>query len=651
MSYSMRPRTLRKHKLQELTLLRSLILAVAVIMTSSLSVFAQEAMRTWSDKSGRFKIEARYVSEKDGVVTIKQKDGTELEIKLELLSKVDQAYVKNIADAANPFKKKGGDNPFMKKSGGSSTNNGTSNSTATEGSVIEEDFTKARDIATNKPTPGDWNLQLSGVEMLTKDDIVTIRIPKKTDFLEGVTNMAGTPNMSHALVGRKLEDRRSGRKSTTFVLVDLKKGKYAGQGAIEGALAPVDLHPSGEQVLARSESRDGPGKQELHFMKLGKKGLETIVKWKPYLHANKDRNVKWAKFVGENQVATWGADEQLVFWSIPDVKPLARFKMSWSTLPVVTSKRDYVVFHSEGQTGFIDVASHEIVASKDTPGLHGGRISVSPSGKRLAAASHRKLKVWDIATSELYREIDLNGIISWNKKLVWADDDHVVVGAANVIDIENRIQLWTYKDAHSLIGGGGYCWFFVNEFGRRTPGFVGATIPHDKAKAAMKDALASGEYFVLKPGSSVKVDASGISDSAKGNEARQKVEQRLTEAGFKIASDAEVTVTLSIGRGETQEITYRKFGAGFSGGEKHSFTPYNSSMQFMYKGKPAFSRGSSGGTPYMLHLKQGQSIADALRGYEKPYYGFFEKAEIPRYVPRPREDGKYTLGTTNLEVR
>ena len=63
--------------------------------------------RTWTDASGRFKIDAEFVKVADGLLTLKRADGKMIQIPLEKLSNEDQTYVKSIQDkqakSKNPF--------------------------------------------------------------------------------------------------------------------------------------------------------------------------------------------------------------------------------------------------------------------------------------------------------------------------------------------------------------------------------------------------------------------------------------------------------------------------------------------------------------------------------------------------------------------
>ena len=64
------------------------------------------AIRTWSDATGSYKIEASFIELKNEKVRLKKADGSTVSIALEKLSKADQEFVKKLAEAEdekNPF--------------------------------------------------------------------------------------------------------------------------------------------------------------------------------------------------------------------------------------------------------------------------------------------------------------------------------------------------------------------------------------------------------------------------------------------------------------------------------------------------------------------------------------------------------------------
>jgi hypothetical protein len=49
-------------------------------------------LRTWTDATGQFRIEARLIDVSDGVVNLEKADGETLKVPLEKLSAADQAH-------------------------------------------------------------------------------------------------------------------------------------------------------------------------------------------------------------------------------------------------------------------------------------------------------------------------------------------------------------------------------------------------------------------------------------------------------------------------------------------------------------------------------------------------------------------------------
>ena len=70
---------------------------------SSTSNTPTTTLRTWSDASGLFKLQAEFVSVKDGTVSLRNAEKRVIAIPLSKLSAADQAYVKQLGAVENPF--------------------------------------------------------------------------------------------------------------------------------------------------------------------------------------------------------------------------------------------------------------------------------------------------------------------------------------------------------------------------------------------------------------------------------------------------------------------------------------------------------------------------------------------------------------------
>lgn len=64
----------------------------AVVEAPPVNSFKSEA-RTWTSKSGTFKVEAKFIRYKNGMVALEKEDGSEIEVAAEKLSDDDRAWI------------------------------------------------------------------------------------------------------------------------------------------------------------------------------------------------------------------------------------------------------------------------------------------------------------------------------------------------------------------------------------------------------------------------------------------------------------------------------------------------------------------------------------------------------------------------------
>lgn len=120
----------------------SRLLAVALgTMTAAVALaVADGELRTWTDSTGKFKVEARFVSQEKDKVTLKDKDGKLFEIETAKLSADDRKHLAELAKAPMP------DDPF--KPVGS-------------GKTIAPDWSGVRQVDT--AASGEWKVAASPV--------------------------------------------------------------------------------------------------------------------------------------------------------------------------------------------------------------------------------------------------------------------------------------------------------------------------------------------------------------------------------------------------------------------------------------------------------------------------------------------------------
>jgi SLA1 homology domain 1, SHD1 len=82
---------------------------VALLLVVGVNAWAEE-LRTWTDSTGKHKMEGKYAGMAGTKVKLELKTGKKMEIDLKKLSEADQKYVESL-DADNPFKAES-DDPF-----------------------------------------------------------------------------------------------------------------------------------------------------------------------------------------------------------------------------------------------------------------------------------------------------------------------------------------------------------------------------------------------------------------------------------------------------------------------------------------------------------------------------------------------------------
>ncbi len=576
-----------------------LLLVVACLVPCQ----AQEKVRTWSDASGQFEIQATYVSEKAGVVTLRNAAGEEFEIELAKLSDADRKYV--AALKSNPFRKKP-ESPFKPR---------MSDAAATAGGPV--DWTGVPRLSVPLHESG-WKVeppQPSAFEVTPRK----VGLPKKTDFFEKQSATVGNDRCGRVAVGYWLAGRGREREQGTsrFAVADLLTGKLIGTGKVEGQtqVTPMAVDDSGEYVVMRH----GP---ELEVWTFTRSGGTKVRSWEPYPDGGK--GIASGGFLNDDQLLTWREGEAAV-WDFASSRPLYRFSVSGR--PTISPDRRYVAFVAGGSVALLDTQKQEIIAAAPTPGkLNWPTCSFSPSGKRIGCVAFDRILVWDTATGELYRDIPLKGI-HINGQISFPHDDYVIVGGGYLLELENRLRAWQYDGTGQQFTMGKYSVLAIN--GSPEGAVMIGEIPHAAVIEAVEKALTRPDLFVFRKGVAVRLDCNGVPG---GQSARveKSLRDKLAAMECTVADDAKVSLVATVSGPRTATRSYMRSG-------DHTVTEYSTSLKLVYDGKTAWQTGG-GNIPFMLSLKRGENVAGKLAELSKgPDYSFFDRIRLPEFVQHPGE--------------
>ena len=606
---------------------RRVFLAFTLVLACVTLAVAGGELRTWTDSTGKFKIKAKFIAEEKGKVTLEGENGKQFEIDVTKLSKADQKLVADLAKKA-PAE----DDPF-KPAPATPAKPGKAGPVA---KTITADWAAARTV--DLVTIGmEWKAAVKAPDppALTPKGVV---LPPKTDFFESAKGLALSAASRRVAVGYLGRTGGRNKGGGRLVLADLAKGAVVGQAELPTSIVPIALHDDGEQVLLRREDF-GPGNLDrLELWSVTAAGGQKAVEFTPYGDDNgAQRDVKWAAFLDGNRLATSSGGGKLAVWDLAAGKPTYHLKIQDACVPALSPDRKLIAFCTGKEVGLLDVDAGKVVGMQATPGnLNFPLMAFSPSGKRFGCVAFGRVLTWDTATGQLQRDMPLEGFHVLG--VSWPGEDYLMVSNATIkhhllLDLANQIRFWQYQEAEAFATAGGMGVFVTHAGGPKGPGALAVVpVPHPAAEQALKKALADPNFFVLRPGTKVRIDVSGLADPAERQKAVAALVARLRENKNDAGPDGTVDLvaTTEVGK-EPREISYRSFGLG--GSRTYKVQEYVSRVQIKANGKVVW-QASANNIPHLISLRGGETVEEYLRRNERPNYGYFQSVAMPKLLTR-----------------
>ncbi len=600
--------------------------------------------RKWKDASGQFEIEATFVSEANGVVTLKQTNGEEVEIELKQLSPADEAYVRTeLASRNSPFKSKSSTpSPFQPKPAGQMPS-AAGDAAASDSTAVNTEAPNPIVISWEQGSllspPAESNWKSISIQPRSAGKAKSAQLPANRDFFEKFTGMVACDGFAILGYMQPASPKRADSNTTRLLRVNIESGKVEGTIIVPGAYALLDASPSGQQILMRKEGDHGRAGSDLEIWKPAGKVVDRQRAFTPFAAEQHQKGVRAAYLGANNTIVVAGEANKAGIFSADTGDAIATTLQGYSIC--LSPDRRYAAVLTDSLL-IVDLASGEAVASLPTDRKFGTVMAFSPDGKRLAAAFGNSITAWDMTTGEVYREEIMAGMAATSSlPFEWTSPTHLLVGMT-LVDLENHLPLWTYTGANQVAAYGSTTLIAAQHVGQA--GVLMATsLPHPAAQAALRQALASPNLFAVKPGTAVSVDVSGLPDAAEQQKARAGLEAQLAASGLKAAPGSPVVLKASL-TSETKEESYRVFGAGFET-RSVSVTRYTSKVELLVGGQVAWQSAAGGGPAFHVTAKANESLEDAVRNSSKPNYAFFSGVSIPQYVMQP---GKATLGSSNV---
>lgn len=465
------------------------------------------------------------------------------------------------------------------------------------------------------------------------------------DVFQKVTSPVFASEVNHALL-IYLDTSRDGRAAVERV--DLGAGRSLGVVQLPVIVTPLDVSSDGKRLLARTAG--------IHFAEAARLDVWTVdasqpahvVSFVPYGDRERhERNIAWARYIGQDRVATMNGEGRLIAWDAEAAKAIWSADVA-NVTPALSGGSGQMAVVVESQLLVINPADGASLASMDLAMKpSSGRLSFRPDGKQLALASDGVLKVWDVATGRLVSESPYDGGTA--ESIDWSADGFVLVNGEILIDLAQKMPLWRYQGTEASGSFAGRLWYIVPADSGGKNVLASAVIPADAVQRAAAGAGAT-DIWAAKPGTSVTIDAGGLPGDIQADVV-EALKRKLTTNGFTPADGQPIRLVASVEAGTPQEIQYHGFGQSpFSGGTKVTATPQTSRIAFVdSEGKVLWERQATRHPPMMASLKEGQTIEQYVADATRPDARFFSSVTLPRFVPKAQY--RNGLGASRFTAR
>ena len=607
--------------------LLALTVLVALILVFGVSSWAEE-LRTWTDSTGKHKMEGKFAGMAGTKVKLELKTGKKMEIDLKKLSEADQKYVESL-DADNPFKTEG-DDPFKPEGEGGEA------MTPGQPRTVTVDWASAEAVLLE--APDEWQAEVAanpGFAAKPK----TVVLPPKIDFFEGMTGMVANQVAQKAVVCFRLgrDDKDS---KVRLVMCDLQTGKTSGIAEAQALMSPIALHDDGKQILMRHDGFGSGNQETLELWTIKGKTIQKGLSWMPYDDAWKpNRDVAWAEFVDADHLLTSSRNGKVALWDLATAKPLWYFETANGAAPCLSGDRTKIGFCNGEKVGIFDIASRKVIGMAATPGTLTWPITAfSPSGKRIACIAQNRILVWDTATGKMLNDFEATGL-HLTGAIAFPDDNFLLGGNKFMVDLQNQLKLWEYNGAEKMVQLGNIT--LAAMAAHNAPGaLVSLELPHKEARDLLGKALTQPDLFVYREGASVKLDVSGVPQADQAH-VREALTKKLTDMKCTVADNGTISLVASVTGPKERQISYMRSG-------DYKVQEYFTQLSFVYQGTAAWV-ASSTNIPFMISLKEGENIEGVLRkASEKPNISFYDGVILPKFLQKPTAgqgaNSRQTLG-------
>ncbi|WP_442483621.1 SHD1 domain-containing protein [Aeoliella sp. SH292] len=624
-------------------------------MPPSVSPFAEGPVaetRTWSDASGKFKIEASYRGMNGEKVILEKSDGSRIEVPLAKLASADQEYVSSQGgDPDNPFAVAATPAPLGTPMG------------APQGQMLTANKSKATTLAPQ--TFSEWTFAPKTITKTTAKNlqprtVLLQPLPDSKPFFEDFGQLFLSASGERATLVRK-RGAVGGDDQWYIEQIDLTSGK-----SICCATLPPEhkvLAVEGDMGLVAYRSDDfHDDNTTLMIGQLQGGQLVPKTAWEPYKEESfgpsKETEAAWF-LPGGHLMTVNGHGEVMTVWDIKTAEALTLIPVSrgfGDDDVAMSPDGQYMAIKMKAGIALVDLVEGEHVATIETGEfgtsmLH--KLAISPNNDKLAGMTHQGAIVWDLTTGKPTEVLDHQTMFP-SGDLQWAGD-FLFHQNQYLYDMPRQILLWEFDgismhNGQSVINNGMLCMVAKDH--------ESATLrcmPFPTKQMVDKAASLGppGSLVVAQAGDPVAIKIDVDEHIISASEVRAALEANLAKAGYVVSDKSDTVLTAICKQLPSQSIKINKgrfhFHARPEDIVEHTITPSPSSLTLTYKGQSVWRQSNMGQPGGAIWLNDGESIEQALARLTTPNTKLITDSKIPATVVRPgtaSSNGAY--GVTDL---
>jgi SLA1 homology domain 1, SHD1 len=612
--------------------------------TGQLAVFGKS--RQWSDKAGKFKIEASLTDATKTEVKIKKADGRVVTVPFAKLSEADQKFVEVFLEAEASMGGSENENPFeggepatpsgdVPNSTETKTESGSKSSTLDELPMVKFNDTRATPVKVDFTKPF-WKAGPVMAMKLPESEEQVVQVPMSKDFFDKIQIMVagGTPTAFVNIYrqGRSPEENYSRIGALKFPDGDPEP---LGQSSKPWKLMTVSLDAK-KFALVRDEGWDKGNDVAI----VSVDGASVTPEFQFTAGGGAWDELHWGAFLPNDRFITISQKQTLTVWDLKGRKALFRGTTGESVRLVVGGRGELIAIPARGKMAFLNGETLKQVGMIALERNSLPSIAFSGDGQFVAAYVPFSVSIYSLKDGSLVKSIAVGNSVE-NLPLAWVGPN-VLLENKLLVDVERGIPLWTYGGPSPVRAAWGSNLYTI--FADNTSSIVSLALPHPAAERAA-EGIDREKLFAIKKGSSVAVSANLEGMPYDQQEAaRAAVERNLTQLGWKVISSATNQVQLTLRRGERQEADYGTTNSPFPtpfGGvsgpiTKVSYQPWHHIIVVTANGEEVFRTEQMVSNPGYLQLKEGESIQQAVDRHVQPSVQFFETVTLPAEIIRPQ---------------